>query len=169
MDRGTSQAAAVSDHPDHDPEAALALIRAAHREGGRCLSDREVIEFISRPIFILDGKQPVEWSGNGRKPKKRREEQSSERRRSLYHKLVRLRANHSLAADACKQQGAMTRVVVFKLFQMARDSGTADRHLVRDVQKLFASLPDRHKRRAPPGERQLRRLLREFLKMGMSA
>ncbi|NDP48925.1 MAG: hypothetical protein GZ085_11180 [Sulfuriferula multivorans] len=133
------------------------------------ITDAKVVEFITRPILIPHGHQLIEWSGHGRKPTKTRWEQSNERRRSLYHKLIRLPSNHPLAANACKQQGAKTRAVVFNLFQIARDGGTADRHLVRDVQKLFASRPNRHKGLAPPGERQLRRLLKEFLKVGMSA
>lgn len=149
----------MSDQPEHDPEAALELIRAAHREGGRRLSDQEVIGFISRPIHILDGSLPAERvSGRGRKPKKTRGDMAAERRRGLYHRLVRLPGGRVKAAATRRIVGDETRRVVFQLCREVQENGVTLRREYRKEVKCLAARQDKN----IPGDTRLTALINEF-------
>lgn len=150
----------MSDHPDHDPGAALDLIRAAHREGGHRLTDREVIEVISRQICILDGSQPLEWSGKGRKPKKTRWEYSAELRRGVYHRLIRLPEVRARAETTRRKSGDVSRAIVFGLCLEARENGTSRRNFRKEVKRLATA-----KRQRIPADWQLGKIIREFFKV----
>lgn len=150
----------MSDQPEHDPEAALELIRAALRAGRTRLTDGAAITFISRPILILDGSRPLEWSGKGRKPTKTRQEHSAERRRSLYHELVRLPEVRARAAAVRRSAGGVSRGIVFQLCREAREYGTPRRSFRKEVKRLATARGLRI-----PGDWQLGRLIAEFFKV----
>jgi hypothetical protein len=69
-------------------DAALNVIKAILRAGGRVMSKDEIIDFIQRPMLL--GKPQEDSSRRGPKSRKSQYDRAYERRKGLYHKLVRL-------------------------------------------------------------------------------
>lgn len=90
----------MSDYPEHDPEAALELIKAILKTGGRPLTNAEKIEFMEADVLLFNGHEMVDREPpkpppkRGPKPKPpekvTRYQQRAERMKGDYHRLIRL-------------------------------------------------------------------------------
>lgn len=94
--------------PDNE---ALHLIKEIHKAGGTPLNNAELIEFITKPIY-MGMPQPLPAKGRGRKPKRTQYDGAYDRRKGFYHRLVRLPAS---GASARLGMGNWLRDIVLKL------------------------------------------------------
>jgi hypothetical protein len=89
----------LSDHPDHDTEAAKALIKAILKTGGRPVTNAEKIQFMETPLLLFNGNEMVDLEEpkpppkRGPKPKSHekvtRYQLRAKRMNGDYHRLIR--------------------------------------------------------------------------------
>lgn len=108
-------------------------LHRATRQSPRPLSRDDAVEFIARPVCIVDGHKPIKP-----KAKKTRAQFARELRRGVYHTLVRLPANRREAKATRRKVGNQSRQTVYPLIREAIRNGTP-RHKVRaEVTRLAA-------------------------------
>jgi hypothetical protein len=107
----------VSDHPELDPDAALELIKAILKTGGRPLTNAEKIEFMETDHLLFNGHEMVDREPpkpppkRGPKPnpteKVTRYQRRAERMKGDYHRLIRLPRSGGQAREGDTQVPAL--------------------------------------------------------------
>jgi len=128
--------------PEHDPDAVAVLISEIHADGGQLLTNDQVVEFISRPIYLGSanhlGHYHVRADGvitfvsdtarRGPKSKKSKYDLAYERRQDIYRRLVKLKKGVRLGTG--NQRIADE---VRNLIRTLRAEGSPERSIVREV------------------------------------
>lgn len=113
----------------HDSEEALRLIKQTHANSGQPLSQKEILEFIRRPIYLgripprsppKGTKRPGSGRGRPNKPKNPYEA-AYQSRRAMYAELVRNPGNSRVAAAAKKKKAATNDQTIRDLWISSRE------------------------------------------------
>lgn len=107
-------------------KSAIDQMKAIHAAGGTPLTDDEVLEFITRPIWMGAPKVPERPPGTaGPKPKRTQYDLAFDRRKDLYRKRVKLPAFRPKGSAARRLIGARTHE---RLLRLAMEAGNVAPH-----------------------------------------
>ncbi len=113
---------------DEARDEVLRLVKEVHATGGRTLPRDEVIEHITRPIYMGRPRVPEKSAGQrGPKPRKDQYQLAHDRRRDLYRRLVAL-------PELGRASGWLARTEYMDtLTEVAFDAQVADRRRASEV------------------------------------